>query len=111
MKRALRIVHFDSQKKAKALELSFNDAEINSKGYSDDGSLLISIQGEQRVAFQLSVAEAALLKERLDFVLALLTKQYIEVDSKVREKKGKKEKEEPNAGEETWNEELEGEEE
>ncbi|BCU68642.1 hypothetical protein HS7_20790 [Sulfolobales archaeon HS-7] len=102
MKKALRIVHFDSQKKAKYLELSFDDADINSKGYADDGSLLISIsQGEQRNAFQLSVSEAALLKERLDFILALLARQYIEIDEKaskerqrqVKKDQGKKEQE------------------
>jgi hypothetical protein len=94
VKRALRIVHFDKDHKAKYLELSFDSAAINDKGYVDDGSLLISIsQGEQRVAFQLSVSEAALLKERLDYILALLAKHYIEIDEKAakeRQKQGKK---------------------
>jgi hypothetical protein len=84
MKRALRIAHFDKNKKVKVLELGFDDAEVNSKDYVEEGSLLLSIQSEnQRIFFQLSIAEAALLKERLDYILAVLSKQYIETDEKV----------------------------
>lgn len=103
MKRVLRITHFDKDKKARALELSFDPATTNDKGYSQDGNLLISIHGEQRAAFQLSVAEAALLKERLDFALALLAKQYMEMDekaSKTRERQKKDQKQNKNEGKE-----------
>ncbi|BBG24125.1 hypothetical protein [Sulfuracidifex tepidarius] len=111
MRRALRIVHFDKDHKAKYLELSFDSAAINDKGYADDGSLLISIsQGEQRIAFQLSVSEAALLKERLDYILALLAKQYIEIDEKAAKERQQKQVKKDQKKEEYLDEEVEEEE-
>jgi hypothetical protein len=83
MRKALRLAHFDKNKKPKVLELGFDEVVKNSKGYPEEGTLLISIQSENSKAFfQLSTAEAALLKERLDYVLALLSKQYIETEER-----------------------------
>jgi len=116
MKRALRIAHFDKNKKVKALELGFDDVEINSKDFAEEGSLLLSIHTEnQKAFFQLSIAEAALLKERLDYILALLAKQYIEADEKAaktrQSKKQSKNQQKKNQeeGEEVDWEEIEGE--
>ncbi|QXJ30316.1 hypothetical protein [Saccharolobus shibatae] len=108
MKRALRLTHFDKNKKVKVLELGFDDAAINDKGYSEEGSLLISIQSENSKAFfQLSTAEASLLKDRLDFVIALLSKQYIDTEERAAKNRSKQNKEKMDE----IDEEIEGEEE
>jgi len=108
MKRALRIAHFDKNKKVKVLELGFDDVEINSKDFAEEGSLLLSIHSEnQKTFFQLSTAEAALLKERLDYILALLAKQYIEADekaAKTRQSKNQQKKNEEGGEEVDWEE-------
>jgi hypothetical protein len=111
MKRALRIAHFDKNKKVKVLELGFDDVEINSKDFAEEGSLLLSIHSEnQKTFFQLSIAEAALLKERLDYILALLAKQYIEADekaAKTRQSKNQQKKNQEEGEEVDWEEEDE----
>ncbi|ACP45872.1 conserved hypothetical protein [Sulfolobus islandicus Y.G.57.14] len=108
MKRALRIAHFDKNKKVKVLELGFDDVEINSKDFAEEGSLLLSIHSEnQKTFFQLSTAEAALLKERLDYILALLAKQYIEADekaAKTRQSKNQQKKNQEEGEEVDWEE-------
>ena len=87
MRRVLRLAHFDKNKKPKTLELHFDLPTTNEKGYVDEGSLLLSIQGDDHKAyFQLSVAEAALLKERLEYVLSLLSKEYVDAEAKRPEK-------------------------
>jgi hypothetical protein len=76
------------------LELGFDEVVKNSKGYPEEGTLLISIQSENSKAFfQLSTAEAALLKERLDYVLALLSKQYIETEERTAKDRSNQSKE------------------
>lgn len=101
-------MHFDKNKKLKTLELGFDDSTLNSKGYAEEGTLLISIQSEEQKAFfQLSTAEAALLKDRLDFVIALLSKQYIDTEERAVKNRSKQNKEKTDEIEE----ELEGEEE
>ena len=95
MKRALRITHFDKNKKAKSLELFFDTPSLNDRGYAEEGSLLLSIQSEDNKSyFQLSVSEASLLKERLEFILSLLSHQYIQLEEKVAKDKQKREKDE-----------------
>ncbi|BBL45991.1 hypothetical protein [Metallosphaera sedula] len=87
MNRALRITHFDKNKKAKSLELSFDYAEVNEKGYTQEGKLLIGIQSEdQKAYFQLSVSEASLLVQRLNVVLDMLASSFIETEREARER-------------------------
>ena len=90
MNRVLRLTHFDKNKKAKSLELAFDEPKLNENGYPEEGNLLISIQSEDTKAyFQLSVAEASLLRERLEYVLALLSQQYISLEQKTKHGKEK----------------------
>lgn len=90
MRRVLRLAHFDKNKKPKTLELSYDSPSTNDKGFTEEGSLLLSIQGDDHKAyFQLSVAEAALLKERLEYVLSLLSQEYIEAEAEKAKEKTK----------------------
>ncbi|EWG07942.1 MAG: hypothetical protein ASUL_02824 [Candidatus Aramenus sulfurataquae] len=96
MKRILRIPRFTKDSKTKALELLIDDAIVNDKGFPQEARFLLVIDdGENRVAFQLSQSEAALLYHRLGYALNEATKQYVDLEERSRKeyqkKKGKSE--------------------
>ncbi|MEM4911708.1 MAG: hypothetical protein QXJ81_02610, partial [Metallosphaera sp.] len=104
MKRVLRIPRFTKEGKPKTLELLVDSPVVNEKGFPQEGKLLLVIDdGKNRVGFQLSTAEAALLFQRLDYVLNESAKEYIQIEEKSRKsyqsKRGKSEvSEEDNEG-------------
>ncbi|AWR96387.1 hypothetical protein DFR86_01690 [Acidianus sulfidivorans JP7] len=85
MKRILRVPRFQKNGKPKALELLIDDASINDKGFAQEARFLLVIDdGNNRVGFQLSQAEAALLYHRLGYALNEASKEYISMEEKSR---------------------------
>ncbi|BDC18011.1 hypothetical protein [Acidianus sp. HS-5] len=83
MKRVLRIPRFTKDGKPKTLELLVDSASINDKGFAQEAKFLLVIgDGNNRVAFQLSTAEASLLYHRLRYALDEASKEYIEMEEK-----------------------------
>ena len=83
MKRVLRIPRYNKEGKPKTLELLVDSPIINDKGFPQEGKLLLVIDdGKNRVGFQLSTAEAALLYQRLSYVLNESAKEYIQIEEK-----------------------------
>ncbi|MQL55951.1 hypothetical protein [Acidianus ambivalens] len=99
MKRILRIPRFTKDGKPKTLELLVDSASINDKGFAQEAKFLLVIDdGNNRVGFQLTTAEASLLYHRLGYALNEASKEYIEMEEKSKknyeEKKGSKKSEE-----------------
>ncbi|WP_252896846.1 hypothetical protein [Metallosphaera hakonensis] len=90
MKRVLRIPRFSKEGregKPKTLELLMDSPTTNDKGFPQEAKLLLVIDdGKNRVGFQLNTAEAALLYQRLWYVLNETAKEYIQVEEKNQEK-------------------------
>lgn len=91
MKRILRIPRFQKNAKPKTLELLIDKASINDKGFPQEARFLLVIDdGNNRVGFQLSQAEAALLYHRLGYALNEASKDYISMEEKSRKSYEKK---------------------
>lgn len=85
MKRILRIPRFQKNGKPKTLELLIDDASINEKGFPEEAKFLLVIDdGNNRIGFQLSQAEAALLYHRLGYALNESAKAYIEIEERAK---------------------------
>ncbi len=91
MKRVLRIPRFTKDGKTKTLELLMDSPTTNDKGFPQEAKFLIVIDdGNNRVGFQLSQSEAALLYHRLDYILNEASKEYIDLEDKSRKSYEKK---------------------
>ncbi|ARM74865.1 hypothetical protein [Acidianus manzaensis] len=110
MKRILRVPRFQKNGKPKALELLIDDASINDKGFPQEAKFLLVIDdGNNRVGFQLSQAEAALLYNRLGYALNEASKEYISMEEKSRKSYERKASSSPSSsdkGEEELSDEL-----
>ena len=85
MKRVLRIPRFNKEGKPKTLELLMDSPNLNEKGFPQEARLLLVIDdGKNRIGFQLTTAEAALLYQRLSYVLNETAKEYIQMEEKNR---------------------------
>lgn len=108
MKRILRIPRFQNNSKPKVLELLVDNARINEKGFPEEARFLIVIDdGTNRVGFQLSQAEAALLYNRLGYALNESAKEYISVEEEARKSYERKSNNNKNTNNDISSEDLE----
>ncbi|BFH72955.1 hypothetical protein SJAV_08990 [Sulfurisphaera javensis] len=86
MKRILRIPRFQqNNNKPKVLELLIDEAKMNERGFPEEAKFLLVIDdGNNRIGFQLSQAEAALLYHRLGYALNETSKEYIALEEEAR---------------------------
>ncbi len=78
MERIVRIPHFSRDgKPPKSIELLLVRPATNTKGYIDEGRLVLMVDdGGNRVGFQLTIAEASLLYQRLGYALETLAEDF-----------------------------------
>ena len=90
MERIVHLTHFgpDKTKRPKTLDILLYPASVNDSGWAEEGNLLLSIDDlNMKANFQLSPAEAALLRQRLGHSLNTLADSFRLADQKAGEKR------------------------
>jgi hypothetical protein len=78
MTRILELTHFGKGKKPKRLTIDEEGPTINDKNYPVEGSFIIAIDdGKNRLAFKLTEAEASLIAIRLEEVVRIHSKEFM----------------------------------